>query len=517
MLTTIRGAARDVIASLSANRSVKNTIWTLLAGVWAGFLIVLTTPWFVARLGLEGYGLLGLWLMMQVMMGLLDFGLGSTLIKEFADSRQDHELLEYKRDLLRTLERAYWGISATITLILYMASGWIAVRWLQSHTLPSSYVSHAIRLMALALGIQFPCTLYLNGLAGLQKHGRMSALQIMGNSLRYGGGAAVLIWHPNLIWFFATQVLAASVQTFAIRRVLWGMVSTTSGASPVFRVNLIYRHWRFSTGMALTSISALLLSNIDRIVLSKMMPTVELGKYAVAFTATGLLQLGIQPFYRAYFPRYSELISQGDSKRLRQEYFTSCKMMAIVIIPIGLIGWMFASQLFHAWLGKSDDTIISVFRWLLIGMTCSGLMWLPAAFQQAHGWTRLHVLMMTGALVIGTPVMVWAISSYGTLGATTVWVLHGVSDITLGLWLMHRHLLIGEMFGWLRTVVLLPLLVSIPLVIFSWWLMPSGLDRWSALGWTATTGLVVILVALSFSLGKHRKSPLPQSADLLGE
>src|SRR5439155_1003263 len=83
-----------------------------------------------------------------------------------------------------------------------------------------------------------------------------------------------------------------------------------------------------------------------------------------------------------------------------------------------------------------------------IGITCAGLMWLPAAFQQAHGWTRLHASMIAGALVVGAPIMVWAIRTVGTVGATTIWVLHGVSIITMGLWLMHRRLLIGEMVTW---------------------------------------------------------------------
>src|SRR5207249_2572922 len=203
--------------------------------------------------------------------------------------------------------------------------------------------------------------------------------------------------------------------------------------------------------MALTSFSAVLLANIDRIALSKMVSTAELGKYAVAFTATGLLQLGIQPFYRAFFPRYAELVASGDAKRLQDEYFRSSRLAAVVIIPCAVVAGLFAPYLFDAWLGKHDETIVDVFRWLLIGITTSGLMWLPAAFQQAHGWTRLHVVMMLSALLLGAPLMVWAIYSYGVVGATAVWVLHGVSDITLGLWFMHRRLLIGQLLDWYRS------------------------------------------------------------------
>lgn len=505
MLKRIKGMAQTLTVLLSSSRSLKNVMWNLLGGAWVGVLIVISTPWYVSLLGLEGYGILGLWLMMQVMMGLLDIGMGATLVREFADSRQDRNALEFKRDLLRTLEIVYWVVAALLALALVLSAGWISAHWLKSQMLPNASIINAIRLMAIALGLQFPYALYMNGLAGLQEHGRMNAIQIAGNSLRYGCGVAVLLWRADLVWFFAVQSLVAAVQTFATRSVLLRMVSEESARKPHFRIEMLQRLWRYSIGMALTTVAAVLLANADRIALSKMVPTEELGKYAVAFTATGLLQMAIQPFYRAFFPRYSELVSSGDAKLLRDEYFKSCRLMAVVIIPAGIIGWIFAPHLFFIWLGKYDETIIDVFRWLLIGITCSGLVWLPAAFQQAHGWTRLHATMIAGALVLGAPAMIWAIKAYGTVGATTVWIVHGVSGITLEMWLLHRRLLIGELSCWYSSVLLSPLLVAIPLVCLSWWLMPHGLNKWVNLCWIGTTGVVVITVALSFYSINNRK------------
>lgn len=509
-----RGMARNLAVLLSSNRSAKNVIWNLTGGAWAGVLIVLTTPRYVSLLGLEGYGILGLWLMMQVMMGLLDIGMGATLVREFADSRRDRNGLTFKRDLLRTLEIVYWAIAALLAGVLVLVAGWAGDHWLKSTALLDASMGNALRLMAIALGFQFPYALYSNGLAGLQEQGRMNTIQILGSSLRYGSGVAVLLWRADLVWFFAVQALVAAAQTFATRSVVWGMISEAGAPPPAFRSAMLRRLWRYSAGMALTALAAVLLANADRIALSKMVPTVELGKYAVAFTATGLLQLAIQPFYRAFFPRYAALVSLGDTKSLRDEYFQSCRMMGAAIIPLGTIGWVFAPQIFNAWLGKNDETILDVFRWLLIGITCSGLMWLPAAFQQAHGWTRLHAAMIAGALVLGTPIMVWAILAYGTVGATVVWIVHGVSDITLGLWLMHRRLLVGELLGWYRSVLLPPLLVSLPLVAFSRLLMPRGMNKWLDLCWIGATGLVVMAATLFLYFGRFRRDIPEATADI---
>jgi O-antigen/teichoic acid export membrane protein len=245
-----------------------------------------------------------------------------------------------------------------------------------------------------------------------------------------------------------------------------------------------------------------LLANTDRLALSKLMPASELGKYALAWTAAGFLQLGIQPFYRAYFPRFAQLFAAGDVEGLRREYYQGCRIVTAVIIPFAAIGCVFAPEIFRAWMGSADDTVVQVFRWLLLGVGASGLMWLPAAFQQAHGWTRLHAAMMLGALAIGVPSLWWTIGRWGAAGATAVWVLHGVSDATIGLWLMHKRLLRGELALWCRSVILPPLLLTLPLVAASWFLQPQGLGRWANAIWFGVTGLVVVAGAVFWVAAK---------------
>jgi len=238
---------------------------------------------------------------------------------------------------------------------------------------------------------------------------------------------------------------------------------------------------------------------VDRLFLSTLMPAEELGKYTVAWAATGVLQLCIQPFYRAYFPRFAELLAVGDTNRLRKEYYQGCRIVAQIVIPAALIASAFAPEIFEAWIRNADKTTVTVFRLLLLGVACAGLMWLPAGFQQAHGWTRLHAAMIAVALGLGVAILRWTIDRWGAVGATVVWVLHGVSDLTLGLWLMHRRLLPGELKFWWRTVLIPPFLCCVPIVGVSRLAMPSDLGRWSIAVWLGVTSLLVMMSLLLLS------------------
>jgi len=481
----------------SPNKLLKNVSANIAGSGWNGLLIILATPWYVSILGLEGYGIVGFWLLMQILFALFDLGLGATIVREFAASTGHEDSSLYRRDLLRTLEYVYWPLAVVLCLMFFLSAEGIARDWLTLNKLSVIQTTNALQWMALALGLQFPCALYTSGLAGLQRQIRMNALQMSANTLRHGCGVVVLLWKADIVLFFIVQTSVAGMQTIATMVVLRHLERTAHDQRPKFRLSVLKKVWRFSAGMAVTMVAGTILINIDRLVISKLLPAEELGKYTLAWMLASFLQLGIQPFYRAYFPRFSESIAKNDLDTLRADYYQGCKYSAWIIITFAVIGGLFARNIYFLWIGSSDETVVTVFRWLLLGVAGSGLMWLPAAFQQAHGWTRLHAIMIIVPLIIGLPCLWWAIINWGTPGATIVWVMHGISDVTIGLWLMHRRLLKGEFINWYRKVILPPLISCTLIAGLSLWLMPSEMGRWFNAGWIGTTGTIVMLTLLS--------------------
>ena len=487
----------DLVDTFLSNKLLRNVSANLIGSGWNGLLIIFATPWYVSILGMEGYGIVGFWILMQIVFSLFDLGLGATLAREFASIDQKTGQ-KRRRDLLCTLEFIYWPIAASMSIMVFTLSTWIVNDWLKIQNLPLWQIVKAVEWMALSLGLQFPGALYSSGLAGLQCQGRMNALQVFGNTLRHVGGVVILWWKQDPVMFFAWQAFVAAAQTLSTRKVLWRLLNVNAKVPPVFQGSLLLNVWSFTAGMAFTMIAGVILANVDRLFLSKLLPAEELGKYTLAWTLTGFLQLGIQPFYRAYFPRFAELFTIGNTAKLRKEYYNGCRMTSCIIVPFALIGSVFAPEIFIAWIGKADETVVNVFRLLLIGVSGAGLMWLPAGYQQAQGWTRLHAWMIAGALGIGIPCLWWTIKIWGTAGATMIWLLHGISDVTLGLWLMHKRLLPGELSIWYRSVIILPLLICLPLVVLSRWAMPVAISRVSIVIWLGVISFSIMIILFAF-------------------
>lgn len=477
-----------------------------LGGIWTGVLVVSTTPFYVSTLGLEGFGLIGFWQLLLFISVIFDFGLGASLVREFARYKGNKEPETKYRELLRTLQLVYLLAALLVGAAIYFSASWLAASWLKLVVISTDEASLAIKLMAGSIALQFITTLYSNGLAGLQQHGAMNAFQMLGNTLKYLGGAVALLVDNSLTLFFAYQVFAAFLVCWLTRRQLMRQISECEADRwAVFEFSHVRQLSRYSAGMFLTALCGLLLANLDRIVLSKLVPAEDFGRYTLAFTAAGLLQMIILAFYRSYYPRFSELKASGDDARLKKTYYQGCRYVGAVIVPTAVAACVFAPELFRIWMGSSDETVIVVFRLLIVATTCSGLMWLPAALQQAVGWTRLHVSLMILALCLGLPCLVLGIKAFGTVGATAMMLVHGAIEITLGLWLMNRVLYPGENFRWYGLVMISPLVAAVPLALASAALMPTGMERPASFAWMVATGIIMVLstVALDRRLGNR--------------
>ncbi len=68
-------------------------------------------PLYIKFMGVEAYGLVGIYASLQVLSGLLDMGLSGTLNREMARLSIFPGREQQMRNLVRSLEMIYWGIA----------------------------------------------------------------------------------------------------------------------------------------------------------------------------------------------------------------------------------------------------------------------------------------------------------------------------------------------------------------------------------------------------------------------
>jgi O-antigen/teichoic acid export membrane protein len=289
----------------------------------------------------------------------------------------------------------------------------------------------------------------------------------------------IVLWQfsPTLHAYFGWQVLASGLQSGITAIALWR--SLPRAASPVFRKSLLVDVWRFAAGMTGITIFAVLLTQMDKVILSKLLSLTSFGHYALAALVAGSLAVIVYPLFTALFPRFTQLVSAGDETALIQLYHKGSQLMTVAVAPVAAVVALFARDVLLAWTGKPSvaDHAHLLLSLLVIGYALNGLVTVPYALQLAHGWTTLGLYVnMVGVAVLVPGVWLVALH-FGAPGAAAVWIVLNACYLLVNVQVMHRRLLKGEMVKWYLHDVAVPAAVAVGIAAFARWLAPEGMSR----------------------------------------
>jgi O-antigen/teichoic acid export membrane protein len=477
---------------------VKRNILANFAGNgWTALMSLAFIPLYIHFMGIEAYGLVGLYVTLLVLVTLLDMGLSSTLNRELAQlSVQEHTGGEM-RDLLRTLEWIFWPTAALIAIALFFLAPFIANHWLQGDALPPATTRQAIVLMGAAMALQLPFGFYSGGLLGLQRQVLLNGVAVVMATVRQGG-AVLVLWlvSPTITAFFSWQVVGAALQTAVLALLVWRSLPA-AGARPRFRAEALRRIWRFAAGVSGITVLAVMLTQLDKILLSRLLTLEMFGYYTLAGVVAMSLYRLTSPVFLALYPRFSELIARGDELELRRLYHRSCQLMSVLILPVALVITFFSAEILLLWT-RNEVTVrhtALVLSLLVAGTALNGLMQLPYALQLAHGWTRLALYSNAVAVAVLVPMIFFATSRYGAVGAASVWVVLNSGYVLVSVQIMHTRLLRGEKWRWYLEDVGLPLVAALAVVGIGRWLLPEDAGMLALFAWLAVTSLLALLSA----------------------
>jgi len=450
----------------------KNTIANYLGQGWTALMGLSFIPVYIHYLGMEAWGLVGFMSMLQAWFTLLDMGLTPTLSREMARFQAGAHSAQSIRDLLRSLEVIYGGVAAAVAGVVWFGAPWVAGHWLNATELSAASVTQAIGMMGLVLAARMVEQVYRGAIQGLQRQVWLNGAQSALATLRWGGAVGVLAWVDSSIEaFFWWQGFISLLGVATLARQTYHWLPPGERRSR-FELAALVRIRRFAGGMAATTFLALLLTQVDKLLLSKLVSLEEFGYYVLAASVAGALYFLVTPVSSAVAPRLTELVARSEQQALIDTYHRASQWLAAVLVPAALMMAAFAEPLLYAWTGNVDlaNRTAPLLVLLALGTLCNGLMYVPYMAQLAHGWTGFAVRMNLVAVGFIVPAILWAVPRFGAIGAAWAWLALNAGYVLVGMHFMHRRLLPGEKWRWYRDAVFKPLAIgSIALLMVRHW------------------------------------------------
>ena len=474
--------------SISTRRNTfANYIGTACQAI-LGFVFI---PLYIKYLGVESYGLVGFSVSLGAVLRLADLGLSSTLSREFARYTDLPDSASRMRSMLKTVQIVYWGITLLAGFLVVAIAPLIAKYWINPGSLGVATVLTVVKLIGLTIVLQGPMSLYSGGIFGLQRHVLGNCLNIIFVVLRSGGVVLALAFlSPTIITFYIYQLIMALIGTLGMGIILWDLLPCTNTASRL-HLSQLKSVWKFAAGMSISSVLWVVLSQLDKIILIKMLPLQMFGYYSVASAVAAATSYLSTPLFTTFLPRYTQLYALGDAGRLRETYRISNRLNALVLVPTITLLALFSQAALLVWtrnpvIAKQAHLILSL---LVIGYGFNQIASLPYALQVASGWVKLGVYTNGVAVIVIIPMLVVATHFFGVIGAAAVWIALNCIYVFIYVNVLHGRILKGESRHW-YSGILLPVAVSVGVGLLGRLLLPTI----TGLGLVICVGLLWMLV-----------------------
>jgi O-antigen/teichoic acid export membrane protein len=475
----------------------KNVAANYFGQGWQALMSFAFVPWYIKYLGMEAYGLIGIFALLQAWLVLLDMGMKPAMGREMARFTGGAHNAQSIRDLLRSIELIGIAIAGAIALSIWAASGWLASHWVTAKHLPLGVVAHAFAVMGLVTALRFIQDIYVSCSVGLQRQVQQNILDGITSTVRGLGAVALLAWvSPTITAFFLWQGLLSVITLALFAGIVYRALPPAPRPARFSRPALM-KIWHFAAGIAAITLLSLLLTQVDKILLSRLLTLEAFGYYALAGVVTGVLYMLTGSIGTALYPRFTELATKGDEAALRTVYHQGAQMVTVLTGSAAVMLMVFGDRALRLWTGNPSlaQKVAPLMAVLALGTLFNMLMMIPYQMQLAHGWTSLTIKVNIVSVILLVPAILLAVPVYGAIGAARIWVVLNAGYLMFEIPLMHRRLLPADKWRWYGRDVAVPLAAATATAFLCRWAMPHDLGKLGEFSVLLTTSMCVLIAA----------------------
>ena len=487
----------------------RNLIANYLGQGWVALMGLAFIPLYIQYLGIEAYGMIGLFGLLTACLSLLDMGMTPTLSREMARFTGGCHTAESIRDLLRSIEVITLAVAVVLAAAVSLGAQWIATYWLNAEQLPVEVISEGFVIMGVVTALRLIEAVYRSSVVGLQRQVLLNLISSGMATLRAVGAVILLAWvSPTIQAFFLWQGLVSALTLLMLAQVTYSILPKTQRVAR-FSLAALGSVWRFAGGIAGITLLHLLLTQTDKIILSKLLSLVEFGYYTLAAIVSGTLFLLIQPIVQAWSPRLSHLQASNDQNGLTHAYHQGAQLVTVVAGSAALVFMAAGETFLTLW---TQDALLSqrvapLITLLAFGNFLNCLGWIPYQTQLAYGWTSLAVRTNIVAVMLIAPSILYIVPTYGAEGAAWIWVALNAGYLLIPVHFMYRRILREEKWLWYIDDILRPMLPVFLTAFILQKILEEDMGRLSQLATIVLFSIFTLLIAVIFA-PKVRESSL---------
>jgi O-antigen/teichoic acid export membrane protein len=438
---------------------------------------ILTVPTYVKYMGAEAYGLVGFYGMLQAWFLILDAGLSTTLSREVARYNGGGTSAATLLQLKRLLELLFVTVGMLGAVGFFFTAPYVATKWLTIVQLNLDDVVRSIQFMGVIIALRWMSCLYRGIVSGFENQVWLSGLNSFITTLRFVLSIPVVAFVDSRpVTFFLYQTIVSGVEIAILMYQSARLMPRTASPSEKWDWTALKPAMRFASGVAFTSVVWVLVTQVDKLALSKLLPLSAYGEFTLAVLLANGINLLSGPISTALVPRMTGLAAGSGQSELEALYRRFTQIVCIATVPAALTLFFFSAEILYGWTGNAElarkaATILGLYA---LGNAVLAVAAFPYYLQYARGDIRLHLVGNAVFVVMYLPMVLMAARSFGGAGAAGAWLIMNILYLLAWVPLVHARLAPGLHYRWLLDdVARVTAAACLPFLISPWLRLPN--------------------------------------------
>lgn len=450
---------------------MKETFYNIVSGLFSKLVITGLTlvfvPIYIEFIGVESYGVVGIYTSIVGAIFLFDFGISNIISKELSQRLATNHCKKSTIDFLLTIEIIYLLIGLFLGSIIWIFSSLIVEYWITIHVVSDAELIFSLKLIALAVATQWPHSFYTSALFGRKKQLTFNMIYIIFSILKIVGAYILLkYWSATIVAYLWWSIITSLLLTLILRWALWRELSEEE-TRPRFNLSEVKKIQKLTIGMSAIGLVIFFVSDFDKFLMVKILSLRDFGYYSMAFIIpSGFLMLGTS-IKNSLFPNISEDIISKEGTQIKQKYHHYTQIVYYLITPLSMLVIFFSKEIVFLWTNNSETSlkISSLVIFLTLGSMINGYTMIIYSYIIVREKTKFLFYQNLICAIVALPVLFILLHQIGLMAAGIYWLLFNLLQYVFLVLYFHVILYPGEIKSYLWNDVALPILISITVIV----------------------------------------------------
>lgn len=364
------------------NKDIKTLAYIYGVRIYTAIITIILIPPIIGQIGLEAYGLIGFFTVLQACLSILDAGIGGVLTRESLITKND--LVSFNK--FNALYKKVIVFFAAVSIVLIL-SGWFLSRhystaWLNT-SLSSDTVITSTMLMFWIFALRYIQGPFRSIILSNESQIMLTTINLINTTLSQPITLLLLkIYNGDVVLYFLIQLIVAFANSAVMilcgekvrRKILSDCktnADTNTNTNSIANTSSIKKLFFFALQLSMLSILWILVNQSDKLALTKYMPLSQYGIYSVAVSVINILAILSDPLNQYLQPRLTKFYLEKEFESFLIVFLNALKFISVLTIPLSAFLVFYSKEMIFIW---SNDfhlasQVAKYLPWLFIGGT----------------------------------------------------------------------------------------------------------------------------------------------------